>query len=36
MNEEAIKFYARKFFPHLTERYGVLAVLAIIEAHKKP
>lgn len=34
MNQQAIEFYAKKFFPHLTLNYGVLAVIAILNANK--
>ena len=34
MNIEAIDYYARKFFPHLTPSYGRLAVIAVMSNPK--
>ncbi len=31
MNEQAIAFYAKKFFPHLLPVYGRLAVIAALK-----
>jgi hypothetical protein len=36
MNQQAIEFYARKFFPHLQLRYGVPAVETILRSTLDP
>lgn len=33
MNQEQIGYYARKFFPQFGDRYGRLAIIAILRAH---
>ena len=35
MSFEAVRFYARKFFPHLLEKYSVLIVLEVLSREKK-
>lgn len=35
MNDQAITYYAKKFFPHLTPQYGRLCIIAILESHNK-
>jgi hypothetical protein len=32
MTDEALTYYARKFFPHLLLHYGRLAVIAVLTA----
>jgi hypothetical protein len=34
MNEQAVTFYAKKFFPHLGLAYGRLAVLAALKSNR--
>ena len=34
MNEEAITYYAKKFFPHLGVHFGRLAVIAVLQNRK--
>jgi hypothetical protein len=36
MSDEAILYYARKFFPHLGDKYGVLCVKAVLAYRASP
>lgn len=35
MSDEAITFYALKFFPHFGVHFGRLAVIAVLENRKR-
>jgi hypothetical protein len=35
MSEQAIKFYAAKFFPHLLPAHGVACIKALLRAEGK-
>lgn len=35
MSEQAIEFYGRKFFPHLTPTFQRLAVIAVLEMFQR-